>query len=358
MSSSEGRRVFVSLVAGAVFCLGAAGIANQRLLAMRDRYGIDSGAPLENAPPLMVFTTVVLGGLRGVLADMLWLRVSYLQDQGQYVELVQLSDWITKLEPRCSEIWGFHAWNLAYNVSVMFGSPEDRWRWVEHGIELLKDEGLHYNPGSAKLCWELGWLYQHKVGAPLDSAHPYYKRKLANAVSRVLPDGRLPSALSEDSVKYCKEVLKMDPPFIREIDRKHGPLDWRLPESHAVYWAERGRLTADAQELVACDRMVFQSMAVLFKRGKLEYNLAAGTYVRQPDVNLLAKAIGAYERAMKKHPQQQSIRTAYANFLKHAVLLLDGRGRQKEARAAFELLHLQFPSTETIAGYEPFVSGK
>src|SRR6266853_1021609 len=104
------------------------------------------GEPLENSPPLVAFTTVALGGFRGIIADVLWLRATELQKDGKYFELVQLADWITKLEPRFAQVWAFHAWNMAYNVSVLFNDPPDRWRWVRQGIVLLRDEGLKYNP--------------------------------------------------------------------------------------------------------------------------------------------------------------------------------------------------------------------
>jgi hypothetical protein len=348
--------------ATAVVCLvvtvigfGAAGISNRRLVAMRDRHGIDSGTALENAPPLMVFTTVVLGGFRGVIADVLWLRVSYLQDQGQYVELVQLTDWITKLEPRCGEIWGFHAWNLAYNISVMFGTSEDRWRWVEHGIRLLRDQGLHYNPGDASLCRELGWLYQHKIGTPLDSAHLHYRHRLAEAVSAVLPDGRLPHTPPADVVRRLDNTLRLDATLMREVDTRHGPLDWRLPQSHAVYWAEKGRLTAQGHSLASCDRMVFQSLATLFSQGKLEYCREAKTYVTRPDVALLPKVINAYERAIEEHGQE-SMRTGYANFLRRAVLLLGQLDCSQEARTLSDRLRRLLPSDDTDEGYDAYMS--
>ena len=63
----------------------------------------------ENMPPLVAFTTVALGGFRGLIADALWLRVTRLQEEGRYFEIVQLSDWITKLEPHFTPVWGFHA---------------------------------------------------------------------------------------------------------------------------------------------------------------------------------------------------------------------------------------------------------
>src|SRR6266436_7904704 len=95
-----------------------------------------------NAPPVLAFTTVALGGFRGLIANALWIRANDLQDEGKYFEMVQLADWITKLEPSFTQVWLVQSWNMAYNISVKFTLPDDRWRWVERGIELLRDQGL------------------------------------------------------------------------------------------------------------------------------------------------------------------------------------------------------------------------
>src|SRR2546426_7953234 len=39
-----------------------------------------------------------------------------------------------------SMVWRYQAWNMAFNISVKFRDPADRWRWVSRGIELLRDE--------------------------------------------------------------------------------------------------------------------------------------------------------------------------------------------------------------------------
>ena len=55
---------------------------------------------------------------------------------------VQLSDWITKMQPHFVAVWVHQAWNLSYNISVKFPDPNDRWFWVYRGIELLRDAVL------------------------------------------------------------------------------------------------------------------------------------------------------------------------------------------------------------------------
>ena len=99
--------------------------------------------------------------------------------------MAQLADWITKLEPHYVQVWLNQAWNMAYNISVKFRDYSDRWRWVKKGIELLRDEGLKYNPNETLIFRELAWLFQHKMGQFLDDAHMYYKQQWANEMADV-----------------------------------------------------------------------------------------------------------------------------------------------------------------------------
>src|SRR5216117_2668764 len=88
----------------------------------------------QNAPPVLAFTTVALGGFRGLIANALWIRAMDLQDDGNYFEMVQLADWITKLQPHFTTVWVVEAWNMAYNISIKFNDPRDRWMWVQRGL--------------------------------------------------------------------------------------------------------------------------------------------------------------------------------------------------------------------------------
>jgi len=240
------------------------------LLAMRAKYHLVDTKPLENAPPLMAFTTVVLGGMRGIIADVLWLRLSYLQDEGAYLEVVQLSDWITKLEPRCTDIWGFHGWNMAYNISVMMPDPEDKWRWISSGVCLLRDEGILYNPGDPKLYVELGWIFLHKIGRDIDPDHAYYRKMWAEEM-HALFDGPRPDydALKEqpEQDRLLREKYRLYPEIMKEVEAKYRPLDWTLPESHAVYWAYLGKQRSKRKKTPSCDRMISQGLRLLAEGG-------------------------------------------------------------------------------------------
>ena len=108
----------------------------------RETFGLTRTAIISNAPPILAFTTVALGGFRGLIANTLWIRTTELQEDGKYFEAVQLADWITKLQPHFTSVWVHQAWNMAYNISVKFPNPEDRWLWVQRAIELLRMVGI------------------------------------------------------------------------------------------------------------------------------------------------------------------------------------------------------------------------
>ncbi|HRU00833.1 MAG TPA: hypothetical protein P5239_03950, partial [Victivallales bacterium] len=162
-----------------IFFIFLSNLLQIKINKIRDEKKLTDTTIIENAPPIIAFTTVALGSFRGLLADLLWLRVIRLQDQGQYFEMVQLASWITKLQPRFTGATAYLAWNMAYNISVTCSSFEDRWRWIKKGIELIRDEALFYNPGDPILYKELGWIYQHKLGNIMDDANIYYKNQLA-----------------------------------------------------------------------------------------------------------------------------------------------------------------------------------
>jgi len=218
------------------------GAGQRQLNRDRERLQLTAVSPLTNAPPVLAFTTVALGGFRGLIVNALWMRAAEQQEHGAYFEALQLAEWIAMLQPRNPRVWQFLAWNLAYNIAGCFTAPADRWRWVQRGIELLRDRGLVLNPRAAELYTELATYYQHKLGLDLDPAHRFYKAELAAQMVRVI--GRTPSwsdlleprtAADQARVRRLREEFKLDPAFMAHVDRHYGPLDWRLPEAHAIY---------------------------------------------------------------------------------------------------------------------------
>jgi len=339
-------------------CLWGAARVHESLLEWRTERGRETAVSLDRSPPLVVFTTVALGGFRGIIADLLWIRAIRLQEEGNVFELTQLADWITKLEPRFITVWAFNAWNLAYNISDRFPDPEDRWRWVNNGIRLLRDEGLKYNPNSADLHRELGWMYQHKIGHYLDPAHPAYKWKLVQDMASLF-DGSRPdysAALRDPRLIRMKDEFKLDPAVMAAIDRDYGPLDWRLPATHALYWAYRGcRVAVTPRSALGCDHMLCQCMAESFRHGRLILDARTGLYLTVPDLELLPRVIKMYQESMRRHPGEATLRLSYANFLGEAAVILFAYGRIAEARDLYQQLTFQQPDPDAALSFDDFM---
>jgi hypothetical protein len=105
----------------------------------------------------------LLGGFRGIVADLLWLRAEENKRDHDWDRMSTTVDLITKLQPHFLAVWTFQGWNLAYNVSVEWDAPEDKYQWIKKGIQFVQD-GVKKNRRSPDLIWDTAWFYYHKLG--------------------------------------------------------------------------------------------------------------------------------------------------------------------------------------------------
>ena len=412
-------RIWFFAIAAFVVLLSATVLVQKRLdtIVKEDKL-VDEGN-IEGLPPMVAFTTVALGGFRGILADMLWLRTNGLQQQGKYFEMVQLASWITKLQPKFTGATAYLAWNMAYNISVTFTSPVDRWRWVQRGIELIRDEALNYNPNDPLLYRELGWIYQHKIGNMLDDAQRYYKymicKEMMKAYGGVEPDwealaaapksnaefrklhaedaalwealkkagfedldalqrkfrelGALPDGLAaalkpgtsralECFLRNCwlREYYKLRPEIVLEINRKYGTLDWRLSDSFAIYWATLGIMYSPKRQSIDCDRMITQSLKESFIAGRI---LLPG---KEPSMNYmlipnldLVDAVRETYQEAYERNDTSTFKSALDNFMKDAVVTLYSYGKYAKAREYFRMIRKERRNDPRYQDFDQFI---
>ena len=221
--------ILLCLAVSAAFLIGAASQLDS-IHAARQEMGLVATTPLENAPPSLAFATVAMGAFRGLVVNILWIRADNLKQEGKFFDAKQLAEWITTLQPRFAQVWDFHAWNMAYNISVAIpnSQPEERWRWVRNGYELLRDRAIPLNPHSILLYRSLAWIFQHKMGDISDDCHRYYKKELALSMRALLgehPDNAffdklaaaptsLEAVLSDpETARFVEELRQADPAF-------------------------------------------------------------------------------------------------------------------------------------------------
>ena len=398
---------FALAVLTVVLLFGASSVARKLDSSVKTNHLRFTGE-IKNAPVLVTFTTVALGSFRGIVADLLWLRAGALQEKQNYFEMVQLARWITDLQPTFSGATAYLAWNMAYNISVTCSSHAERWRWVNEGIRLIRDQAIGYNPEDPILYKDLAWIFQHKLGNVLDDANLFYKNRLAiqmmnitgsaepswkefaaapadekafmkkypadGAVWKVLNQNgfkdfdalyndfrsRTPAALSPVlagklgapilkelttffRAELLRRVLKLDPRVIVEINDRYGTLDWRVPESQAIYWATMGLKRTPGNKDLNLSRLITQSLYESFRSGRLlmvndkDFN----NIVVAPNIALVDAVYRTYSEVHKIYDNgndYSTFRSAKINFIKEAIGILYNFGRFSKAKEYYELL--------------------
>lgn len=307
---------------------------NNRLVIMRRQGIVSAPGAAADTPPALNLIMVGLGGFRGLVAEVLWFKMDKLQQEGRYIEIVQFSDWIARLDPRATEIWVYSAWNMAYNISAMMARPEDRLRWVNLGVSRLRDDALKWNPDDAKLYKELAWIYLHKIGTDSDIAHITYKHDLAEKMSLcVRPDGSINNGGGNDAA-FLK--LNLDFEKMEELQKLFGILDWRIPETHSLYWSWQGMQKSKGFDELACRRLVCLSLNGLIQHGIFNGSSDSQEWRTSPNGAIILPALNFFEESLRRY-QTDGMRNSYGAFLIKAgeVALHDGNillARQLENR--------------------------
>ena len=222
------------------------------LLSVCLQFALRAARP-ASAPAMTEGALAAFGGIRSIIAEVVWFRADRLQDEGRYVELAQLASTLSYLEPHTPEVWSYAAWNLAYNISIMMPTYEDRWRWVYAAICLIRDKGLVLNPTESELYRELAWMFELKLGTTLDMASPVYREKWREVVEDV-------------ARRNAWEELRMDKKVMDEVTKAYGISDVADPMYSAVYWAHIGRVVSKKKEDVAFLNEIIRQSRAIYRR--------------------------------------------------------------------------------------------
>ncbi len=473
----QGRMTQLIAVVVCIVLLGLSGLVSADLTSSAGRHKLTYTERAEEGDPPQVALGIAMGAFRGLFVNILWIRANELKEEGKYYEAVDLARAITRLQPRFPQVWAFHAWNMAYNISVTTNTPQERWNWVSQGIDLLRMEGVKHNPTDMVVHKELAWLFLHKVQAFADDAHWYYKLQLAAEWHEILgpppmpepgensrearialfeawlkPIVEAPETLEEvveanpkvnelldrltaidvdfNSQKMLKSVTRVrmakasavwpelervaDPKFLGMTELVHdpefaeawedllaftrrkvlirdfnmeprrmlrytstyGPLDWRHPAAHALYWGQKGvegGMTRIEDEVIKdydfinTDRLVVQAVQELWRTGNLwfDYNgmmLNSGDrepfYVGIPDtayISVYGEILGdVVKRSYYDNDRAYgSYAAGYENMMKDAIRYVYRRGDRAKANqmkndlANFYLMNLNDNSRST-----------
>jgi hypothetical protein len=130
----------------------------------RQRAELDLGeSNLGDLDPTGSAMNLVLLGLRGVAANILWVQAEEQKNHKNWAQMRATTESIVRLQPHYIKVWDYNSWNLAYNVSVEWDAVPDRYFWVKEGGKFLQ-KGVARNKRSPDLHWFEGNIYSKKIG--------------------------------------------------------------------------------------------------------------------------------------------------------------------------------------------------
>ncbi|HUG92190.1 MAG TPA: hypothetical protein VML55_15220, partial [Planctomycetaceae bacterium] len=175
LTSRQRKYVYAGLIAALAFPiihLGApstGGLDSGGVLAKLrelpvDRGGYDLGeTTFGQLDPSSAAMNLVLLGLRGPAVLALHVQLIDQQRTKNWALMRATTDSIITLQPHYLQVWRFHGWNMAYNVSAEWDGVADRWYWVKEGGKFTM-RGVERNQIYAELPWEVGRIESQKVG--------------------------------------------------------------------------------------------------------------------------------------------------------------------------------------------------
>jgi hypothetical protein len=174
--------------------------------------------------------------------------------------------------------------------------------------------------------------------------------------------------------RVLEDRYKMDPAAMLAVMERYGPLDWRHPESHGIYWTEQGiaigrelRRREDENELLII-RSRLHMLAEMMRTGRIAYDAATHRVDLLPDPRFAA----AYERSLEDaldlinseegvsagqfgRAEESDLLEGYETFLNLAVILEYLYGDREAAKTHF--VKLRMLADKLGRGEDPIYTG-
>ncbi|MBE6378248.1 MAG: hypothetical protein E7051_05445 [Lentisphaerae bacterium] len=184
------------------------------------------------------------------------------------------------------------------------------------------------------------------VAAPLQiNAPSAAKAELPATLRLYLSQDEFAALDSYFRAELLRRRLKLEPARMVEIDKKYGKMDWRVPESQAIYWATVGvekSIANTGKPDINCLRIISHGLQSGFRSGRLLTVDATGETISSiPNLNLTDSAYAAFEQGeaeFKDSGAGSSFRSAKINYLKDAIPLIYIYGNVTKAQEFFDRL--------------------
>jgi len=294
------------------------------------------------------------------------------------------------LNPKSIAMYQQLAWIFHHKV----GGLSDDWHWY-YKIQLARamepivghpDRGEKYDLMAQAPENETELLEVPKMKEFLD-AFRKFKLDPFEDFFRILSNrdeyGEKVVALMDDpDYEHCRRMLegflraqrlknewKMDIKIIAELRDKdmYGPLDFRTPQAHAIYWANKAFKVVGQDtsfDALSNDRVIYRSLQDLVRRGRFIIT-PEGRPLIAPDIRFIPVADRVYLSLGKKYAEAEgkewdgtageTFRSGHVNFLRKGIQLYYQYGNYAMAEKYWKKLKKLYPNPEYNVTMERYV---
>lgn len=173
-------------------------------------------------------------------------------------------------------------------------------------------------------------------------------------INKLLADPKFESAwplvLAHARKRVLLDQYNMDPAHMLQFMQDFGPLDWRAPAAHSLYWAaigvERGLSRRDQHDFdrINTDRVLFHSEQALKRMGRIYYDFVSKEISFGPDLRFIPYYEDTYLLMWNRLQEDDRLNDpttfldGYRNFLIDSVREYYMFGEYEEAQETYDRL--------------------
>ena len=151
--------------------------------------------------------------------------------------------------------------------------------------------------------------------------------------------------------RILRDSFNMDPEMMAEFTRDLGPLDWRHPQTHALYWSRMGSLKAERRvreekvhHALNTDRQQLHSLQSLARGGRVIFDpFSPGMPGRFPEPEFIDTTLGLFDDLYVKYYDGrgmggETFLEFIKNFIGHNIRVSFRQGEIEQAQKLYERL--------------------
>lgn len=235
-------------------------------------------------------------------------------------------------------------------------------------LQMFQDAGYSLNSPAVNSIETVGldalslyrWLTEREAKTVLN-LNPRLTQAQADQFAQANPDRQLVNLVPMLNLLRAVALVSeyhMDPAFMLKTMEQFGPIDWRHPAAHALYWSALGTLRAEEWtqnkeriDFINANRNIIHNLQHLAHTGKINYRpkvagmgeFGSETIDHSPDIRMIPAYDTAWNNVMAKieagdfgeKKRTQTFANGHENFLQAAVYLYYYDGQEARARDYF-----------------------